>query len=251
MCGGPLSPATTVSLLDQTLDDMQGLLSSGAHTNRPNVLCQGTDQLTSHPQDITFMFTEFAEMLDSGLMQTAARITSDIKADLQLLGTCIDSIENKVDATIDRVNQNTDRFQELHDQLEGAMAKIDDLKNRSRRLNFTIRGLPESVTDVPEAVHMLIKSLIPDIRAHKLELDRAHRALGPPRQDGLPRDIVVKPHYYNVKEEVMRRAHTTPHIQLMGHSIQIYRDISPFTIQKRRALKPLLMVLTQKNVKYW
>lgn len=56
------------------------------------------------------------------------------------------------------------------------MAKIDDLENRSRRLNFRIRGLPETVTDIPEAVHSLIKSLIPDVRAHKMELDRAHRA---------------------------------------------------------------------------
>lgn len=74
--------------------------------------------------------------------------------------------------------------------------------------------------------------------------------LTPPRSDGLPHDIVLKPHYYNVKEEVMRRARTIPQIQ-MGHTVQVYADISPFTIQRRRALKPLLTILQQKNIKYW
>lgn len=130
------------------------------------------------------------------------------------------------------------------------MAKIDDLENRSRRLNFRIRGLPETFTDIPEAVHSPIKNLIPDIRAQKLELDRSTEPLTPPRSDGLPHDIVLKPHYYNVKEEVMRRARTIPQIQ-MGHTVQVYADISPFTIQRRRALKPLLTILQQKNIKYW
>lgn len=49
----------------------------------------------------------------------------------------------------------------------------------------------------------------------------------------------------------MRRACTTQQIQLLRHQIQIFADISPFTIQKRQVLKPLLMVLTQKNMKYW
>lgn len=248
--GSPTSPATTVSLINQTLDDMLRSPSAAA-SPVPGPYFQDGGQLSPQPQDISLLFNKFAEMLDRGLSLTAARITSDIKSDLQLLGTRIESIETKMDSTIDRVNQNTDRFQELHDQLEGAMAKIDDLENRSRRLNFRIRGLPETVTDIPDAVHALIKHLIPDIRAHRLELDRAHRALGPPRSDGLPRDIVVKPHYYNVKDEIMRRARNTPQIQILGHSVQIFADISPFTIQKRRALKPLLTVLTQKNIKYW
>lgn len=167
---------------------------------------------TPQHHDISLMFSRFAEMLDRGLAQTAARITTDIKTDLQMLGSRIETIENRVDSTMNRVNQNTDRIQDLHDQLETAMAKIDDLENRSRSLNFRIRCLPETVTDIPEAVNSLIKNLIPDVRAHKMELDRAHRALAPPRPDGLPRDIVDKPHYYNIKEEVMWKARYTPQI---------------------------------------
>lgn len=87
------------------------------------------------------MFARFEEILDRGLAQTAARITTDIKIDLQMLGSCIETIENRVASTITRVNQNTDRIQNLHDQLDTAMAKIDDLEKRSRRPRFRIRGL--------------------------------------------------------------------------------------------------------------
>lgn len=106
-------------------------------------------QHVGQQHDISLLFTKFTEMLDSDLAQTAARITSDIKHDLHLLGSHLETFETQVDATIDRVNQNTDRFQELQDQLEGAMAKINDLENRLRRLNFRIRGLPE----IPSQIH--------------------------------------------------------------------------------------------------
>lgn len=122
--------------------------------------------------------------------------------------------------------------------------------NRLRRYNFGIRGLPESEKDVHASVKCLIKSLIPDIAEHRLELDRAHRALQPPRSDGLPRDIIVKPHFYSVKEEVIRRSRGSENLKLLGHRIQIFADLSPYTVQKRHSLKPLLQLLLEKEVTY-
>lgn len=53
-----------------------------------------------------------------------------------------------MDATVARANRNTECIQDLHNQLGVAMAKIDDLENRSRKYNFRIRGLPESITEI-------------------------------------------------------------------------------------------------------
>lgn len=72
----------------------------------------------------------------------------------------------------------------------------------------------------------------------------------PPRSDRLPRDIVVKPHYFAVKE-VMKRACSMPQISFQGHPIQVFVDLSLTTIQRQRALKPLLAILLQHNIKYW
>ncbi|PIO22968.1 hypothetical protein AB205_0211760, partial [Aquarana catesbeiana] len=175
---------------------------------------------------------------------------SPMEADLQQLGIRIEAIESKTDQIAAVANQNTDRIQELHDQLDMAYSKLDDLENRSRRYNFRLRGLPESFKDTDKIVRSFIKHLLPDNPDYRLELDRAHRALQPPRQDGLPRDIVVKPHFFRVKEEVMHRARETENLSFQGHPIQIFADLSPLTIQKRRSLKPLLSCLSQKSIAY-
>lgn len=134
------------------------------------------------------------------------------------------------------------RIQNLQDQLDTALSKIDDLENHSRLYNFRIRGLSETITEVQEAVRAFIKDIIPDLQDHRLELDRAHRALNPPRSDGLPRDIVVKPHYYGMKEDVMHISRNMTQPSTQGHPIQVFADLFPSTIQWRRSLKPLLQV---------
>lgn len=193
------------------------------------------------------MFLKFSELLDRGLQNTATKITKDIKADLHSIGSRIEIIENHLETTIARTNQNTSCIQTLQDQLETAHAKIDDLENRNRRYNFRVRGLPESYKDVPEAIFSFIKELIPEIPLHRLELDQAHRALWPPRSDGLPGDVVVKPHFYAVKEEVMRKSRASSKLTYQGHELQIFADLSPSTIQKRRTLKTTAQHLDRKR----
>lgn len=39
-------------------------------------------------------------------------------------------------------------------------------------------------------------------------------------------------------------------LQHQGHQIQIFADLAPTTIQRRRTLKPLLTVLSQRDIKY-
>lgn len=65
---------------------------------------------------------------------------------------------------------------ELQAQLDQANTKIENLKNRSRRYNFRIQCLPEPVTDLEDAVHSLMKDLMPDISDHHLEIDIVHLA---------------------------------------------------------------------------
>lgn len=110
-------------------------------------------------------------MLDKGLAQTAAQITGDIRQDFQMLGQRMETIENKLDMTVSRTIQNSDHIQVLQHQLDIALSKIDDLENRSRRENFHIRGIPESVKDTVTVVQDLLKQLIPNIPPHKLEID--------------------------------------------------------------------------------
>lgn len=70
-------------------------------------------------------------MLSRGLAINAAQISSSIHSDLQQLGMRIELIEKKADQSVARINQNADRLQDVHYQLETALSKIDDLQNRS------------------------------------------------------------------------------------------------------------------------
>lgn len=75
-------------------------------------------------------------MLTNGLAQTAAQITNSIKLDLQSQGTRIEAIEQTVDQTVLKANQNTNCIQSLQEQLDTALSTIDDLENQSRCYNF-------------------------------------------------------------------------------------------------------------------
>ena len=102
--------------------------------------------------NVTDLFNRISEMLDRGLAQNAERITRDIRADFQCLGNRIETIEHKLDINIARIDQNADHLLFLQEQLEAAQARIENLENRSRRDNFRVRGLPESIVDVHAAI---------------------------------------------------------------------------------------------------
>lgn len=195
------SPASTDSLISRHFEDSAfspigpTLIQQGG----PFPACQ-TPEAGPQSDDL---LSKLSALLDRGLANTATKITGEIKANFQNLGSRTEAIEHKLDLTVATANQNSDHIQTLQDRLNSALFRIDELENRSRRYNFRIRGLPESIADISQATQEIIKSLILNILQHRLELDGVHRALGPLRKDGLPKDI-TKPHFYLVKEEIMK-----------------------------------------------
>lgn len=156
------SPASTMSLLERSMGPYG--LSSLEETPT------NTDSIPAQALDVTFnvadLFSKISELLDRGLTQTADRITCELRSDFQNLGTRIERIEHKLDVTISRANQNTDHLHFMQEQLDTAQAWINDLENRSRRDNFRIHQLMMS----SRLCRKLLKSLIPSVPVHKLEL---------------------------------------------------------------------------------
>lgn len=56
--------------------------------------------------------------------------------------------------------------------------------------------------------------------------------------------------YHNVKGQLMQKAIEDPNIQTGGNNVQIFVDISPAMVQKRRTFKRLLQPLQEKGIKY-
>lgn len=63
----------------------------------------------------------------------------------------------------------------------------------------------------------------------------------PPRKTNSPlRDIIAKFHYYRTKEQLITAARVKDSLTFQGHTYQIFVDLSPLTVAKRRALKPAM-----------
>lgn len=114
-----------------------------------------------------------------------------------------------------------------------------------------IQGLPESHTDLEVAMRQLMKDLIPDISTHHVEIDRIHHALTAPWSNGLPRDVIVKPHHYRIKEKkMMFAARNRQDMSLFGEPIQLFTDLAPSMVPKSRNFRPLLQQLMNRQIKY-
>ncbi|XP_063297700.1 adhesion G protein-coupled receptor F5-like [Pelobates fuscus] len=130
------------------------------------------------------------------------------------------TLENKMADVTAITSSHEATLKEVQGQIAYLEDLQEDLNNRSRRNNIRIRGLPES--SAPEALnamlHEAFSSLLPDAPPSDLLLDRAHRALRPPSAStSQPRDIIVRCHYFHIKEAIMRATRETP-LQIEGHA---------------------------------
>ncbi|MEE6519721.1 hypothetical protein FKM82_017441 [Ascaphus truei] len=117
---------------------------------------------------------------------------------------------------------------------------------RTRRQNLRIRNVPESV--LPDLLRpyliKLFTSVCSDLDHRDLELDRAHRALGPRSDDpNRRRDLIVRFHSYTAKKKVLAACREMDTIAFQDEVLQVFNDLSKITINKRRELKPLTLFL--------
>uniref|UniRef100_A0A803JAK4 L1 transposable element RRM domain-containing protein n=1 Tax=Xenopus tropicalis TaxID=8364 RepID=A0A803JAK4_XENTR len=203
-----------------------------------------------NPEDDVALLDKFKTMLQHELATTAASITADISKQIQDLGHRTDVLEQKVDDITTVLDAHEQDIQDLQMQLREAMDKIEDSDNRSRRNNLRIRGLPETVTDLQAAIHDIFTSLMPNLPSERLECDRIHRALRPQREGDPPRDIILRLHYHQTQVAILQASRRKSDLEYEGHQFQIYTDLAPITLQKRKLLAPITKILQHHNVRY-
>lgn len=157
-------------------------------------------------------------------------------------------------AAISTHQESQDRAIEQNTQHIHMLFSIaEDHENRNRRNNLRVRGIPESVTtpNIMPTLNKLFNNLLGDPEGSQIEMDRAHRTLGPKNPDpNRPRDVVCRLHYFTVKEQILRKARDKGDIHLDGCKIQLLADLSKMTLDKRRALRPLLDILRDHEIAY-
>ncbi|OCT88259.1 hypothetical protein XELAEV_18016891mg [Xenopus laevis] len=168
-------------------------------------------------------------MLRTELDVTTKKITASLSKEIKEISKRTDTLETRMDDTTTVLEGHETDIDTLRFQLQELQDKIEDMENRSRRVNIRIRGLPESYKNLEDDMTEFFSNLVPQLPTSKLEIDRIHRALGRPPQEGNPRDVILK-------------LTTTPPKKLLC--------MQQATIAKRQSFKPITAVLQQHNIKY-
>ncbi|CAH2312243.1 Hypothetical predicted protein [Pelobates cultripes] len=128
--------------------------------------------------------------------------------------------------------------------------QVEDLDNRGRRNNIRVRGLPEQTgEDLSDILQRLFADVLGEEAPDTYNIERAHRALRPPRNDGPPRDIICCLLSFQLKEAIMKAARSQ-NITYLGAQVSLFQDLSPLTLEARRALRPLTRMLQDRRIPY-
>ncbi|KAJ8371916.1 hypothetical protein AAFF_G00298680 [Aldrovandia affinis] len=158
-------------------------------------------------------------------------------------------------------NVVTDRLAELEAQCASLAADnvvlkaaVDDQENHSRRQNIRVIGIPEGEEGTNPTAFMgsfLKEVLGEETFADQPVIDRAHRTLATKPPPGKPpRAILVRLHYYQTKEMILRTSRERGQLSHKGNKIHILPDFSAALARRRAEFRDVKAQLHQAGVKF-
>lgn len=174
-----------------------------------------------------------------------------ITEEILKVNTRLDEVEERIEKAEERI-QNTEEvitaMLKLHKKLED---KLLDLESCSRPDNIRIYGVPEgsekdSTTMVTFVKNLLREGLELTDDMPDLQIERAHRSLGPqPPEDAPPRSIVIKLLSFKTKEALLRKAWQKKGFTWQENHINLDHDYPPLILKKRREYSEIRKVLKE------
>uniref|UniRef100_A0A3P9IJZ9 Reverse transcriptase domain-containing protein n=1 Tax=Oryzias latipes TaxID=8090 RepID=A0A3P9IJZ9_ORYLA len=159
----------------------------------------------------------------------------DLRSTLDRLNGRIDDNTRRITESENRISEDEDRITSLENQVSELQQKVktltercDDGENRSRRENIRIIGLKEGSEGQSSVT--FFESWLPEVLGMEtkrgvMKLDRAHRALGPPKEDRC-RPVIIKLHNFTDKQRILTAAREKGEIIYKGSRIYIRQDFS-------------------------
>ncbi|MEE6511388.1 hypothetical protein FKM82_017871 [Ascaphus truei] len=178
---------------------------------------------------------------------------TEIKQDLQGLTERTTTLECKLEEALKHQSEADEEIIRLGNEIHTLRDGLEDQENRNRRQNIRIRGIPEAVLPghLKEYLTDLFTTICGDLQQRDLEIDRAHRALGTRLEDpNRCRDVIVRLHSYSTKEKLIGACRERDCIQFREETLQVYNDLSKMTINRRKELLPLTLVMRDNGIKY-
>ncbi|XP_056414344.1 uncharacterized protein LOC130356605 [Hyla sarda] len=235
--------------LSQSIPDLFRTSSrSKMAASRSSSPVEHSEEETPDPGDLTpaSMFRNIQRMFRTEL----TKAVTDPSSQLQELGQRVADTEARVDDLAEAVEADKKELEDHSSQLQALELKLEDLENRSRRANLRIRGLPEEVTDLTKTITSLFFELVPHLEPEMLPFDRIHRALSRPKNPDLPRDVILKLHYPEVRDMILQAARNVTALPGVPATVHIYSDLAPSTLARRRDFRPVILALQKEGIRY-
>lgn len=220
-----------------------------------DVASANTSSADSSSANIT-LFQGMLESVKNDICKKIDSLSTDLRSEIatvrQEVKDWLGPMQQKVDSNADTIRElecsasdHSDRITELESAISTLQkqvghldAKCEDLEGRSRRNNIRLVGLPEGAegTHPTEFVAHLLQSLLH--LQEKPLLDRAHRTLRErPRKGEPPRPIVIRVHYFQARDEILRRAAQLSPLTHDGNKLSIFADYTTAVVRKRAAFR--------------
>lgn len=191
--------------------------------------------------------------LQTSLMTDLSSLFHKINTDMSAIDQRVTTIEKGMTECTTTVNDLIDTYEEVRDEQEWVRAKLADLEDRSRRNNVKLRGVPENVppADLPKYARDLLHTILPDALPRDIIIDRIHRIAKPSHLAAtVPRDVLMRVHFFHVKEKLMYEARNKTQLPRPYDGIQIFPHLSKYTLQLRRNLNPITKGLYNHKIVY-
>uniref|UniRef100_H3AYY0 L1 transposable element RRM domain-containing protein n=1 Tax=Latimeria chalumnae TaxID=7897 RepID=H3AYY0_LATCH len=161
--------------------------------------------------------------------------------------TATESKLNKAESAIADYGERLDRMEEDLEYQSGYSRdlwdRVQDLENRSRRNNIRILGVPEGAegNNLSGTAFLLtlLRDCLPLPDAGDMEIERAHRTLGPkPGSEQRPRPIIAHFLRFRDQENILQLAREAGELRWKGEKIMIFPDMSRELAMQCRLFTP-------------
>ncbi|OCT79705.1 hypothetical protein XELAEV_18026514mg [Xenopus laevis] len=164
-------------------------------------------------QELQTQLEQLYSKISATVTAAVGKAVTTLQADITDLGQRTAQLETRMTEAVHQHNVLVDEFDRLSNDFYSTQLHLEDMENRDRRQNLRIKVIPNNImaAELPAYLQELFQTIAPAIPIGDWRLDRAHRALG---------------------------------------QLQIYSDLAPSTLAKRRALKGLTMQLREIGIRY-
>lgn len=194
------------------------------------------------------------EALEADLFKKLAGLITPLTEQITQLNLSIQATAKLAEGAMDICKAQHDDIRALQIDTESLAEKAAVMANRQRFFNLKFRGLQEKVEEGAGLTSFMATWLAGILHLENRGapiITQAYR-VGRPNDPSrpLPRDVIVTFVDIETKSKVLEKAKDTGYVLYKDDHIQVYKDLAPEALAKKRELKEILAILRDVNIRH-